>query len=104
MKVSDHDLHDIAYNFKLLRDQLQRLYRVLGLDTSCITNAERQADSRDYKLQGVWVLQTWRQSFGEKATRRTVIEALHKCRLINAKEKLIKHWTIKSQGKYICEA
>ena len=100
MRVSDDDVSDIAFASKLLHAQLQHLYLELHVDASHIENAQRHADG-DYRLEAVRVLKAWRQSLGEQATRRTVIEALEECRFNEAKEKLLDKWTRRSQGKYI---
>ncbi|XP_072017961.1 uncharacterized protein [Amphiura filiformis] len=91
--VSDNDINDVVYKTHLGRNLLQRLFHQLGITTSDIEYAERMADTRDFKLQSIQVLHFWRQSNGEKATRKAIINALIECNLIEAKEMLVRKWT-----------
>ncbi|XP_072016013.1 NLR family CARD domain-containing protein 4-like [Amphiura filiformis] len=91
-KVSDRDIKDVASNAKLLHDQLRHLFVQLGIKASDRENAERRADTRDFKLQAIEVLRSWRQSKGEKATRKAILHALRKCHLMEAREILVEKW------------
>ncbi|XP_072042592.1 uncharacterized protein [Amphiura filiformis] len=93
VKVSDNDINDIACKADLERHDLMHLFRELGMKGSAIENAERIADTRDFKLQSIRVLETWRQSNGEKGTRKAIVEALKECSLVDAKEILVNKWS-----------
>ncbi|XP_072016999.1 uncharacterized protein [Amphiura filiformis] len=98
IKVSDDDIYNLASNAKLSRDQLRHLFQKLGLVETDIENAYRRADTRDFKLQAISVLQLWRQINGLRATRQAIIDALKSCGFIEAKEILEKKWTRTSRG------
>ncbi|XP_072015013.1 NLR family CARD domain-containing protein 4-like [Amphiura filiformis] len=93
-KVSDSDIKDIASNATLLHNQLRHLFVELGIKAPDVENAECRIETRDFQLQAIEVLQFWRQSNGEKATRRAIIEALGECHFCDAKEILEKKWSI----------
>ncbi|XP_072015334.1 uncharacterized protein [Amphiura filiformis] len=96
--LSRKDINNVADKAKLGRDQLKHLFIELDIPSSDIANAERRADTRDFKLQAIEVLQFWQQSNGEKATRNEIINALEECGFIEAKEILEKKWSLISQG------
>ncbi|XP_072016289.1 NLR family CARD domain-containing protein 4-like [Amphiura filiformis] len=97
-KVSSSDINDVVYRAKLGRDQQQHLFRQLGIPSPDVENAERRADTRDFKLQAIKVLESWRQTNGEKATRRAIIDALKECGFIEAEEIIEKQWSLISQA------
>ena len=99
-KVSDKDISDITYKTKLQHADLHHLFSELGIDDADVENAERMADSRDFRLQAKKVLKMWRTKNGRNATRRAVINALIECELIDAKEILEKKWGLVAQGKF----
>ncbi|XP_072041412.1 uncharacterized protein [Amphiura filiformis] len=92
-KVSDCDITDIACKANLERDDLKHLFNELGMEGSAIENAEGRADTKDFQLQSIRVLKTWRQTNGEKGTRKAVVEALEECSLVEAKEILVDKWS-----------
>ncbi|XP_072022692.1 uncharacterized protein [Amphiura filiformis] len=93
IKVSEDDLNDVTSKAGLRRDELKHLFKELSIHETDIENAERIADTRDFKHQSNQVLQKWLQRNGERATRKTVIDALEGCRFVNAKEILEKRWS-----------
>ena len=99
--MSDKDILDIASRTKLQHADLHNLFLELGIDDADVENAERMADSRDFKLQANKVLKMWRTSNGRNATRRAVINALMECGLVEAKEILEEKWGLVTQGKFL---
>ncbi|XP_072020841.1 twitchin-like [Amphiura filiformis] len=94
--VTDSDINDVACKAKLQHNQLKHLFNELHIGKANIENAERIADTKDFKLQSNEVLQTWRQINGKNATKQSILEALTKCNLIEAKEILLVKWTVTS--------
>ena len=84
--LSDKDIHDVASKAKLCHDDLQHLFWELGLESHEIEVAQRLDDTRDFKLQAMKVLKSWKSKCGGEATRKAVISALQECDLKEAKE------------------
>ena len=91
--VTDRDIRDIAMNTDLLHKDLMKLFMELDMKQSDIENAERNADTTDVQLRAVHVLLDWRKHNGQSATRRKILEALRKCKLVVAKEMLEEIWS-----------
>ena len=98
--MSDKDIFDITNKTKLLHSDLHNLFSELGIEDTDVENAERIADSRDFKLQAKKVLKMWRTKNGRNATRKAVIDALMECGLVEAKEILEEKWGLIAKGKY----
>ena len=90
--VSDTDIRCVAGKAELTRDDLHKLYGELDLTLAEIDRQERKANTRDYTLQAVHILSYWREKNGEVATRKTILDALHECNHVEAKQTL--------EGKY----
>ena len=102
-KVSDKDIFAITYKTKLEHAELHYLFAELGIDDADVENAERMADTKDFKLQARKVLKMWRTNNGRNATRKAIIDALTECDLIEAKEILEEKWTLVVQGKFLTQ-
>ena len=100
-KVTDKDIFDITSKAKLQHADLHNLFSGLGIDDTDVENAERIADTKDFKLQARKVLKMWRTKNGQSATRKAIIDALTECDLIEAKEILEEKWGLIAQGKFL---
>ena len=93
-KVTNKNISDITNKTKLEHKDLRKLFTELDIDSNDVENAERTADTRDFKLQAQKVLRMWRENNGRRATRRRILDALEECNFIDAKETLEKKWGI----------
>ncbi|XP_072027834.1 uncharacterized protein [Amphiura filiformis] len=93
--VSDKDISDVANKADLAYEDLENLYIELEIKSADIDNAKRVANTLDFKIQATKVLEHWRKSSGSKANRKTILDALQECDLIEAKEILEEKWGLK---------
>ena len=70
------------------------MYKELGLKDNEIENAERNADTTDFQLQGDKVLHDWRSMKGRDATKGAILEALKECKYKDEMGKLAEKWNI----------
>ena len=91
--VTDGDIRDIAMNSDLLHKDMMKLFMELEMKQPEIEKAQRNADTTDVQIRSVHILQDWRQKSGKSATRRRILEALKRCKLIDAKEILEDIWS-----------
>ena len=80
-------------NCDLLHKDMLKLFMELEMKQPEIEKAQRNADTTDVQIRSVHILQDWRQKIGKSATRRRILEALKRCKLIDAKEILEDIWS-----------
>ena len=73
-------------------DDLQQLYHALNLTYSDVEKEERNADTTDVNIRALHVLRLWRNRLGRNATRKTILDALEKCRNMEARDILDYTW------------
>ncbi len=91
-KLTETDILTVTHKVGLSRDQLRTLFMELKISDNDVENAQRCADSLDYKIQGNKVLLQWIRMTGKKATRRSIVDALKKCSWTDAAEQLMSKW------------
>ncbi len=85
---------DIVSKAKLMKDELKMLFYEIGIEECDIEIAEERANTHDYTLKAMKVLQMWRRSNTANATRPAIIQALTECKYIESKEILQEKWNI----------
>ena len=88
--VSESHFHDVIQ--LLGSDDLLILYHALGIDYRDVEKAERKTDTPDIDTRALHVLRLWRNRLGERATRSSILDALQKCRNVEAQEILDYTW------------
>ena len=73
----------------------------LGLPPDEIENAKRLADTKDFKLEAVSVLRSWRKTNGSAATKQAIIRALKECQYLQTVDMLCGKWGLASEGRNI---
>ena len=88
-RITDHEINDVTD--EVSPNGLQHLFSRLNLSQAMVEHAEfGQTDSQ---LRGRAVLMKWRQQSPGEATKRAVLEALKKCRNLEARRALIEKWS-----------
>ena len=82
------DIHTVTHKVGLSKDQLTALFYELGLPDDQVENAQRKADTTDYKLQANKVLGHWKKTKGKEATRGKIMYGLTEGRCTEAVEQL----------------
>ena len=73
-------------------DDLQNLFLALDLQPRDIESEQRNADTTSVEIMAWYVLRKWRNMLGRKATRGSILDALDKCRNVEAREILDYTW------------
>ena len=93
-QISYREILHVTQKTGLTRDQLHTLFQTLDLEDHEVENAERNADTRDVKLQAAKVLNYWRTTKGRAATKEAILEALEECEYLGAIEILMQQWNM----------
>ncbi|XP_072021658.1 uncharacterized protein [Amphiura filiformis] len=93
LEMSDSDFRAVIK--QLDRDDLQKLYIELELQSQAVQKAEYRANTTDIELQAMEVLRMWRQEMrdkGQLATKEIILHALEECENTEAAEILEEIW------------
>ena len=91
-KVSDKDIQDVVFKANLDYNKLENLFAELEITASEIDKERRNAKTDDYQIQARFVLRFWRETKGNLATRRRILDALDEYSYKDAKDFLTGKW------------
>ena len=73
-------------------NDFKKLFLALGFELRDVEKEQRNADTTDVDIKAWYVLRKWRNKLGKKATRSCILNALEKCRNLEAREILENTW------------
>ena len=87
---------------KLLRPyDLMKIVTALDIQEDDMKELERDLSAKDDDLRAMGVFQTWRKAKGSSATRMAILDALRRCKNVEAEEELVEKWREKGKTLFL---